>query len=167
MPKTTEPDEAVENERDLTAYATKPATASLEYYAEWLTEATGYDPGSAKSKQEAFDRAVYLAVSLHRDFQTSPENQEFKERLKAAREAEAEQRATEREEVRKAKEAEKAEAQRAKEAAAAEKAAAKPKPAPPAKAAKATKAAAAPATAAKPTRAPRRAAKGAATPAPF
>lgn len=132
MAKTVDPEEGVE--RDLTQYATKPATASLEYYAEWIPEATGYDPAAAKSKQEAFERGVYLAVTLHRDFQTSPENQEFKERLKATRAEEAEAARAEREEAKAAKQAEREAAAAAKEQAKAERAASEK----PAKAAKAT-----------------------------
>lgn len=130
MAQTQESEETVE--RDLAAYADKPATPSLEFYSEWLQDATGYDPAAAKSKAEAFERAVYLAVTLHRDFQTSDQNIEFKEKQRVAREEALEQARVEREEAKAAKAAEQAaaataaaEAKALKDAEKAERAAAK------------------------------------------
>jgi hypothetical protein len=163
MAKTTEPAEAAEaTERDLTEYLTKAATPSLEFYAEWLKDVVGYDTASSKNRDEAFARGVYLAVSLHRDFQTSPENQEFKEQQREAREAEAEQRRIEREEAKAAKEAEKEEQAAAKEAEREQREAAKAE-----KAAAKAEAGKTPATKAATTAKPARAAAAASTkPAP-
>lgn len=177
MAQTQESEETVE--RDLAAYAEKPATPSLEFYSEWLTEATGYDPAAAKSKAAAFERGVYLAVTLHRDFQTSPENVEFKEQQRVAREEALAAAKAQREEEKAAKAAERqaaeeaaAEAKAQKDAEKAERAAAKAaagktpatqaataKPTAPARPA-GRKATAAPATKAAPARPARRAAKG-------
>lgn len=122
MPKSAEPTEADEvTERDLSAYTTKQATPSLEFYAEWLKDVVGFDPNSVKNRDDAFARGVYLAVTLHRDFQVSPENANFKEEQKAAREAEFEQIRAEKEADRERKAQERAEAAEAAEIARAEK----------------------------------------------
>lgn len=160
MAKTQEPTEAEASERDLTAYLEK-STPSLEFYAEWLKDVVGFNPDTVKNRDQAFARGVYLAVSLHRDFQVSEENARFKEEQKAAREAMLEEQRAEREAAKEAKAAERAAAEEAAEEARAAKQAEKQA----AKAAReeagktpATKAAAT--TSAKPT------AKAAAKPAP-
>jgi hypothetical protein len=131
-------------------YRDKAPTPLQERFVPWLVEKTGYNPAAAKTKQEAFEAGVRLAVSLRIPFQASPENREATEALRKEREEEmAAARARREEERAKAKaEREEAAAQRAaaKEEAAqakAAKAAAKtaPEPAPepePAPAAKAT-----------------------------
>lgn len=92
-------------------YADQEFTEMQEFYAEWLTEKTGY---------EVDVRSTVIASLLRSEFQKSPENQERMAKNAARREAEAE----EREERRIARAEKKAE----REAAKAEREAA-PKPA--------------------------------------
>lgn len=87
MAKKTAPAETVEETKeaeDFTSYASKPATPLQERFAEWVTDKTGYDPSSAKSKQAAFEEGIRLGVALRIPFQKSAENQA--ERAKRAAE---------------------------------------------------------------------------------
>lgn len=173
-------------ERDLSVYTTR-STPSLDAYAAWLVNVVGFDPNAEKNKVIAFARGVYAGVALHREWQASPENAEFKAELQAARDEERaaalaakEEAAAERAAAREAAAAAKEQARLEREAAKAardqeqadapEPAAApvmrtgkSPRAARPAKAAAATPTA--PVKAARPAR-PARAAKGS-TEAPF
>lgn len=134
------------NEPDYTIYKDKEPTDLQARFSPWITEKTGYSPAAAKTKQEAFEAGVRLAVTLRIPFQASPENRDATEQR---RQSVAEERAAEkarRDEERAAKAAEREEAlaarQAEKEAKAAERAnkvaateeAAPTKPAKPAKA---------------------------------
>ena len=125
----------------------KAPTSLQARFAEWLMgDEVGYSPASAKTKQEAFEEGVRLAVALRIPFQASDFNREAT--------------AVERE----AKAAERIEREAAKEAAAA----AEPQEAPAPKTAPAKKAAAkkaAPAKAAAPAPAPAKAAPARRAPA--
>lgn len=71
-------------------YLGKEPTDVQARMAEWLTETVGYEPTKAKTKQEAFEEGVRLAVALRMDFQRSEENQEvLKERRAEAKAAKA------------------------------------------------------------------------------
>lgn len=122
----------------------KAPTALQARFAEWLqSDAVGYNPQAAKSKVEAFNEGVRLAVALRIPFQASDFNRE-------ATLVEREERAALRAEQERQREADRAAAKAAEPV---EEAPA-PKPAPKAKATKAAKAtpAATPATAPAATR---------------
>lgn len=106
------------DERDYTEYRDKEATPLQQRFGPWLIEKTGYNPAVAKTKQDAFDAGVRLAVSLRIPFQASPENREATEELRKQREEELATTRAQREEERlaKAKEREDAAAVRAAEA---------------------------------------------------
>jgi hypothetical protein len=107
-------------EVDLTIYVTKPATPLQASEPAWLTENTGYDPGAAKTKAEAFAMGVKLTLNCHKFFQISPENKSRTEEARAAKAELAEQRELERAEkagLKEATEAERAEKREAREAA--------------------------------------------------
>jgi hypothetical protein len=62
---------------DYPKYLEKAPTALQERFAGWLqSEAVGYDPSKAKSKVEAFEEGVRLAVALRIPFQASDFNRE-------------------------------------------------------------------------------------------
>jgi hypothetical protein len=64
-----------EQEKDYTGYVAKAATPLQEDFAEWLMgEEVGYDPSSAKTKKDAFEEGVRLAVALRIPFQASDYN---------------------------------------------------------------------------------------------
>ena len=67
----------------------KKATPLQERFAGWLqSDAVGYDPATAKSKREAFEEGVRLAVSLRIPFQASDFNREATAAERARREEE-------------------------------------------------------------------------------
>lgn len=72
---------------DYTKYANQAPTPLQSDFAGWLPEKTGYDPTSAKSKLEAFNAGVRLAVSLRIPFQASPENRAATAKRQADRDA--------------------------------------------------------------------------------
>lgn len=115
-------------EVDLASYLTKAPTHLVKAFQEWIPEQTGYDPSDEKTKLDAFNKGVKLALNLHKFFQTSDDNKSRAAELKAARAEEAEARAADRAskaEAREATEAERAEKRATREAAAAEKQAAR------------------------------------------
>lgn len=72
-------------EMDLTPYATKAPTSLQRRFAEWIPDATGININGFKTKQEAFNEGVRLAVALRMIFQASPENREATAAERAAR----------------------------------------------------------------------------------
>lgn len=74
--------------KDYTSYATAKPTPLQVDFTGWITDKTGYDPASAKSKAEAFAEGVRLGVALRIPFQASDENKEATAARKAARAAE-------------------------------------------------------------------------------
>lgn len=72
-------------EGDFTRYASLAPTPLQERFGPWIMEKTGYDPATAKSKQEAFLAGVRLAVALRIPFQASPENKSAAAQLRAER----------------------------------------------------------------------------------
>lgn len=139
---------------DPTVYLTKPATKLQERFAIWIKEEVGYNPATAKTKDEAFLEGVRIATATRMVFQASDFNRAANAEAKAAREAEAGEPA----EAPTPKPAKATKAAPAK-AAPAKSTAAKATKAAPAKAAKA----AAPAEAPKPARRPARRAPAAST----
>jgi hypothetical protein len=66
-----------EKEKDYTGYASKAATPLQQDFAEWLlSDEVGYDPSAAKTKRDAFEEGVRLAVALRIPFQASDFNRE-------------------------------------------------------------------------------------------
>jgi hypothetical protein len=61
-PRKAAPAAEVNGERDFTAYADKPITTTMEAFAAWLEEVTGY---------EVDERSVALGGTLRMDFQKS------------------------------------------------------------------------------------------------
>lgn len=73
--------------KDFASYKDKPATELQQELAAWICEKTGYDPATAKSKQQAFLDGIRLGASLRMEHQASPENQaSILRRRKAAEE---------------------------------------------------------------------------------
>lgn len=70
-----------EGEKSYEGYAAKEPTDLHEHLSDWIQEKTGYDPASAKSKQQAFLKGVQLGALLRMDHQASPENQERRRTL--------------------------------------------------------------------------------------
>lgn len=163
----TQPEEEY-TEPDYTVVIGKPATPLQRRMAEWIrSPEVGYDPTTAKSKLEAFEEGVRIAVAHRMSYQASDHNRNATAVEREERAALAVQRAADREaeRVRRAEErAAKAAAAPVAEEAPAAPAAKAAKATRPAKAAKAAPAAATPAPAA--TRpAPRRAPARRAAPA--
>ena len=80
----TEPEE--QPEKDYTTVLGKAPTALQARFAEWLMgEEVGYDPKSAKSKEEAFREGVRLGVAHRMNYQASTHNREATAAEKAAR----------------------------------------------------------------------------------
>ncbi len=82
-------------EGDFTRYLDQPPTPLQARFVGWIMDKVGYDPATAKSKQEAFAAGVKFAVALRIPFQASPENKAATAQLRAERangnSAEAEQ----------------------------------------------------------------------------
>lgn len=70
-----------DGEKDYTSYAKKDPTDLHSHLAEWIKDKTEYDPATAKSKAEAFQKGVQLGALLRMDHQSSPENQERRRTL--------------------------------------------------------------------------------------
>lgn len=88
MPKNTET-EAESAAVDYTTYASKAPTDLQSRFAEWIVEKVEIDPATFKTKQQAFEEGVRLAVALRIPFQASPENQAVRAEAARAREAAA------------------------------------------------------------------------------
>lgn len=103
------------DEKDYSEYRDKPPTPLQERFDDWIIEKTGYNPATAKTKQQAFEDGVRLSVYLRIPFQASPENRAATEELRAQRAEEAEALRQQREEAKalKAQEREEAAAARA------------------------------------------------------
>jgi hypothetical protein len=144
-------------EMDYTTVLGKSPTSLQARMAEWIrSEEVGYDPNAAKSKMEAFNEGVRIAVAHRMNYQASTHNKEATAIEREERAAEKARATAEREAAKAAKAAERETAAAA--APVEETPAAKPaKATRPAKATKAAKAApATPATAPPATRAPAR-----------
>lgn len=79
-----------EPEVDYPAYLNKPPTDLQERFPDFIIDKVGYDPQSAKTKDEAFRQGVRLAVALRMSFQASPENREATQARRQERAAQAE-----------------------------------------------------------------------------
>lgn len=84
-----EPEEVEEEAKDYTAYLEKAPTDLQERFAQWIQDATGYEPNDP----DDFATGVQLATALRMEFQRSPENQAVLEERRAAAEAAKEERA--------------------------------------------------------------------------
>lgn len=83
-------EEPAEEGPEYAAYATKAPTALQARFVPWIMDKTGYDASTAKSKQEAFEAGVRMAVALRIPFQRSDENQAARAEGRANGAAEAE-----------------------------------------------------------------------------
>lgn len=110
------------DEKDYTEYRDKPPTDLQTRFSPWILEKTGYNPATAKTKQQAFEDGVRLSVYLRIPFQASPENKEATAEKRAGRAEEIEAARRQREEAKAAKAAEREEAAAARAAAKEEKA---------------------------------------------
>lgn len=67
-------DNEAQAEVDLEAYLAKAPTDLQARFAEYIKDVVGYDPSTAKNKDEAFKEGVRLATALRMVFQASDEN---------------------------------------------------------------------------------------------
>lgn len=72
----------VAEEMDLESYVEKPVTDLQSHLNDWILDKTGYEP----KNEEDFLMGVKLATALRMAHQASPENEERREALAAARE---------------------------------------------------------------------------------
>lgn len=82
------------NTAEYTRYVEKPVSPTLQSFAEWLAESTGY---------AVDERTVSLAIDLHATWQASPERKAARAaaaEARAAEDADREQRKAEREATR-------------------------------------------------------------------
>jgi hypothetical protein len=79
--------EAVEEagEKDYTLYAGKPATATMQDFADWLIQEGAVGEFPSKAAEAAFRDGVRLGGTLRMDFQKSDFNQERRAERQAAR----------------------------------------------------------------------------------
>ncbi len=92
------------DDNDYTYQNGQPPTALQARFAEWLmSDAVGYSPAAAKTKQEAFEEGVRLAVALRIPYQASGHNRRATDEEREARQAEKAQRDSEREAARAAR----------------------------------------------------------------
>lgn len=69
-------------------YLNKPATPLHDRFGIWIKEEVGYNPSTAKTKEEAFQAGVRLATATRMVFQASDFNRAETAKLREAREAE-------------------------------------------------------------------------------
>jgi hypothetical protein len=83
-------DEATTGKRLLAPsdYLDKPATPLHDRFGVWIKEEVGYNPSTAKTKEEAFQAGVRLATATRMVFQASDFNRSETAKLRAARESE-------------------------------------------------------------------------------
>jgi hypothetical protein len=74
-------------EIDYGKYLEAEPTQLMTHIEKWLKDKTGFDPKTARTKEEAFALGVYLTVHLRGVHQASPENQERLAGNRAAAEA--------------------------------------------------------------------------------
>lgn len=82
-----------EEEKDYTTYLTKEPSTLHREFAAWICEKTGYDPKTAKTKEQVFLDAIRLGATLRMAHQASPENQASIVARRAAAAAAAEEKA--------------------------------------------------------------------------
>jgi hypothetical protein len=63
--------------KDVTVYASKPATPYQKAFAKWLVTEVGFDPNTAPSLRAAFLKGVSLATSARSAFQSSDAAEAF------------------------------------------------------------------------------------------
>lgn len=68
-------------------YLNKPATALHDRFGIWIKEEVGYNPSTAKTKDEAFLAGVRIATATRMVFQASDFNRAETAKLRAEREA--------------------------------------------------------------------------------
>lgn len=101
--------DTVEQDEDYTYQNGVEPTPLQARFADWLmSDAVGYSPATAKSKEEAFREGVRYAVALRIPYQASAHNKEATERERIERQEAKALAAKEREEKRAAKAAAKA-----------------------------------------------------------
>lgn len=71
--------------KDVTEYASKPATPYHKAFAKWIVDEVGFDPDSASSKRAAFLRGVSIATAARPSFNESEFIEEWREKTGEAK----------------------------------------------------------------------------------